>query len=155
MNPLLKSGILCITLMFAATGCDKSDINVTDQEYLLKAARIKPAPAPPYTLAPTGTSIQVYGVWHAGNDYCTWESVRTIGEFDANNHWLVDRGDGKLSVNLVVLSFVNPLKLLNKTDDATTAGGIPKGMTSEIINYYKGKGIRVMIAIGGITYTDA
>ncbi len=45
-----------------------------------------------------------------------------LNEFDANNHWLVDRGDGEPSVNLVVLSFVNPLKLFNKPTDATTAG---------------------------------
>lgn len=155
MNPLLKSGILCITLMFAAIGCDKADLNVTDQENLLKAARIKPTPAPPYTLDPTGTSLQVYGVWHAGNDYCTWGTVRTVEEFDANNHWLVDRGDGKPSVNLVVLSFVNPLKLLQQTTDATTLYGIPRGMTSAIVQYFKSRGIRVMLSIGGITYTDA
>ena len=30
------------------------------------------------------------------------------------NRWLIDRGNGQPSVNLVILSFVNPLKLLNK-----------------------------------------
>ncbi len=155
MNPLTKSVILCLAFMLVAVGCDKSDLTVNDQENLLKAARTKPAPQVPYQLADKPVQLQVYGVWHAGNDYCTWGTARTIDEFDANNHWLVNRGDGKPSVNLVVLSFVNPLKLLYKTDDATTAGGVPKGMTSEIINYFKGKGIRVMLSIGGITYTDA
>src|SRR5690348_8419025 len=57
--------------------------------------------------AAAATPIQVYGVWHAGNDACTWASVRTISEFDSKNHWLIDRGDGsgKPSVNLVILSF--------------------------------------------------
>jgi hypothetical protein len=54
----------------------------------------------------------------------------------------------------VVLSFVNPLKLLNKTNDAGTVNGVPIGMTPEIINYFKSRGIRVMLSIGGITYTD-
>ena len=103
------------------------------------------------------TPIQIYGAWHCGNDACTWASVRTVAEFDANNHWLIDRGDGsgRPSVNLVVLSFVEPLKLLNKTSDAQTAQGIPIGMTPEIVNYFKSRNIRVMLSIGGITYTDA
>jgi hypothetical protein len=41
--------------------------------------------------------------------------------FDTANHWMIDRGDGTPSVNLVVLSFVNPLKLLNQTNDSQTA----------------------------------
>ena len=68
--------------------------------------------------ATTATPIQIYGAWHAGNDACSWATVRTVTEFDSKNHWLVDRGDGKPSVNLIVLSFVNPLKLLNKTTDS-------------------------------------
>jgi hypothetical protein len=46
------------------------------------------------------------------------------------------------------------LKLLNKTNDATTANGIPNGMTPDVVNYFKSKGIRVMLSIGGITYTN-
>ena len=57
------------------------------------------------------------------------------------------------SVNLVVLSFVNPLKLLNQTDTGLH-NMIPKGMTHEVVNYFKSRGIRVMLSIGGITYTD-
>src|SRR5262245_28145513 len=60
-------------------------------------------------IAEAATPIQVYGVWHAGNDYCIWGSVRNLVEFDSKNHWLIDRGDGVPSVNLVVLSFVHPL----------------------------------------------
>jgi len=103
------------------------------------------------------TPLQVYGVWVAGNDYCVWGNERSVSEFDSKNHWLIDRGDGSglPSVNVVVLSFVHPLKLLNNTNDATTVNGIPKGMTQAIVNYFKDKGVRVMLSIGGITYVDA
>ncbi|GLV55925.1 hypothetical protein KDH_27690 [Dictyobacter sp. S3.2.2.5] len=103
----------------------------------------------------TSPSISVYGAWHCSNDACLWGTVRSVTEFDSKNHWLIDRGDGTPSVNLVVLSFVQPLKLLNKTTDAQTVQGIPMGMTSDIVNYFKSHNIRVMLSIGGITYVSA
>jgi len=102
----------------------------------------------------TSTPISIYGVWHAGSDYCTWGAVRNMVDFDAKNHWLIDRGNGHPSVNLVILSFVNPLKLLNRTTDAQTLNGLPRGMTADVINYFRNHGIRVMLSIGGITYTN-
>ena len=103
------------------------------------------------------TPISVYGAWHCGNDFCTWGSVRDMTDFDVKNRWLVDRADGTglPSVNLVVLSFVQPLKLLNKTTDAQTLNGVPRGMTAEVVNYFKSRNVRVMLSIGGITYVDA
>lgn len=103
------------------------------------------------------TAPQVYGVWHAGNDQCIWGTVRDTVEFKSKNNWLIDRGDGtgRPSVNVVVLSFVHPLKLLNGTTDPTTLNGIPRGMTPDVIKLFKDRGIRVMLSIGGITYTDA
>lgn len=117
------------------------------------------APPPKPTKTPTPgpgqlTQLQIYGAWHCGNDACTWASVRSISEFDSKNNWLINRGDGRPSVNLVVLSFVNPLKLLNKTNDTGTLNGVPIGMTQDIVDYFKSRGIRVMLSIGGITYTD-
>jgi len=103
--------------------------------------------------AVTPTPIQVYGAWHAGIDACSWATVRTVAEFDSKNHWLIDRGNGQPSVNLVILSFVNPLKLLNNTTDAGNLNGVPRGMTADIVNYFKSHNIRVMLSIGGITYT--
>ncbi len=103
----------------------------------------------------TATPVQIYGAWHCSNDACIWGSVRTVAEFDSMNHWLVDRGDGRPAVNVVVLSFVQPAKLLHQTTDATTLAGVPRGMTPEIVNYFTGRGIRVMLSIGGITYVDA
>jgi len=76
-------------------------------------------------------------------------------DFDTMNHWLVDRGDGRPSVNVVVLSFVHPYRLLKKTTDAQTLNGIPRGMTADIVNYFKSRNIRVMLSIGGITYVSA
>ncbi|MFI8101774.1 hypothetical protein [Streptomyces sp. NPDC086023] len=108
-------------------------------------------PPPPPTPPP---GPQIYGAWHCSDDACTWGRVRTVAEFDAMNHWLIDRGDGRPSVNLVVLSFVEPRKLLRKTNDATTVDGVPRGMTPEIVDYFTSRGIRVMLSIGGITYTD-
>jgi hypothetical protein len=106
--------------------------------------------------AEAATPISIYGAWHCGNDACTWATVRNMTDFDAKNHWLIDRGDGSglPSVNLVVLSFVNPLKLLNKTNDASHVNGVPIGMNEAVINYFKSRNIRVMLSIGGITYTD-
>ena len=76
-------------------------------------------------------------------------------DFNNRNRWLIDRGDGTPSVNLVVLSFVHPLRLLNKTNDAGTSQGIPIGMNQAVVDYFKTRGIRVQLSMGGITYTDA
>src|SRR4029450_8624727 len=82
---------------------------------------LSPAPA---QAAPTPP--QVYGVWHCGDDACIWGTERSITEFDSKNHWIVDRGDGRPSVNVVVLSFVQPLKLLHRTTDPATLEGSPR-----------------------------
>src|SRR6476469_5404905 len=100
------------------------------------------------------TPLQIYGAWHCGNDACTWGTVREMADFDTKNHWMIDRGDGVPSVNLVVLSFVNPLKLLNKTTDAQTVNGVPIGMNSQVVSYFTSHNVRVMLSIGGITFVS-
>src|SRR5436305_507780 len=100
-----------------------------------------------WTIAGAQTPIQVYGAWHCGNDYCTWGTIRTLTDFDDANHWMIDRGDGQPSVNLVVFSFVNPVKLMNLTSDSETANGIPIGMTPAIVNYFLSRNIRVAFSI--------
>jgi hypothetical protein len=100
------------------------------------------------------TPLQIYGAWHCGDDYCTWAAEREMGDFDTRNRWLIDRGDGTPSVNLVVLAFVNPLRLLNRTTDAGTVDGVPIGMSQEVVDYFRDAGVRVALSIGGITYTD-
>jgi len=97
--------------------------------------------------------IQVYGLWHCWDDACSWASVPNMTTFDSNNHWIIDRGNGSPSVNVVVLSFVNPVKLMNRTTDSTTVNGIPIGMTTAVVNYFQSKGVRVMMSIGGFSYT--
>jgi len=103
--------------------------------------------------ASAATQIQVYGTWLCGTDECTWASPPNMTTFDADNHWLIDRGDGTPSVNLVVLAFVDPLKLLDQTTDSGDVNGVPAGMTAAVVNYFTSHGIRVMLSIGGATYT--
>ncbi|MGW4381527.1 hypothetical protein [Kitasatospora sp. NPDC004531] len=117
----------------------------------LLALAVTALPAP--SAAAAAAPVQVYGAWHCSNDACTWAKVRDMAEFDAANHWLVDRGDGRPSVNVVVLSFVNPLRLLDGTTDAGNAAGVPVGMNQQVVDYFTARGIRVMLSIGGITYT--
>ena len=109
-----------------------------------------PTPAGAATLTP----IQIYGAWHCSNDACLWGTDRNLTDFDQANHWLIDRGDGRPSVNLVILSFVNPLRLLNRTNDGQTVNGVPRGMTSAVVSYFTSHNVRVMLSIGGITYVN-
>lgn len=139
-----------IALIAIVNGCEDRSLAPTSKQQSLD---VQAGPSSALAAAAV-TPMQIYGVWHAGNDACTWATVRTVTEFDSKNHWIIDRGDGRPSVNLVVLSFVNPLKLLNKTTDAGNLNGVPRAMTPEIVNYFKSRGIRVMLSIGGITYTD-
>ena len=99
------------------------------------------------------TPMQVYGLWHCYTDACSWASAPDMTTFDADNHWIIDRGNGSPSVNLVVLSFVNPVKLMSLTTDSGNTNGIPIGMTAAVVNYFQSKGIRVMMSIGGFSYT--
>jgi hypothetical protein len=150
---------MLVSLALLGSGCKKTEVPATGNDLQLKG---KPVIPTGYPMADNPTQLQVYGVWHAGNDYCTWGTVRSTADdsdFDKNNLWIIDRdlnpSNGyNPSVNVVVLSFVNPLKLLNQTTDGQTLNGIPKGMTQEVVTYFKSHGIRVMLSIGGITYTN-
>lgn len=135
---MLLTGFLVLLLAFGA-------INL--------ASAAKPTPTPPPGTPVPPTPMQIFGAWHCGNHYCDWSLVRNMTEFDQANHWLIDRGNGQPSVNLIVLSFVNPLKMLNQTDTGLN-GMIPIGMNQAVVDYFKTRGIRVMLSIGGITYTD-
>ena len=98
------------------------------------------------------TPMQIYGVWHCYTDGCGWLSVPNMTTFDTDNHWIIDRGNGSPSVNVVVLSFVNPVDLMNLTNNSTTTNGIPIGMNTAVVNYFQSKGVRVMFSIGGIRF---
>jgi hypothetical protein len=108
----------------------------------------------PAAVAAASSPIQIYGAWLCGSDQCTWAAAPDMTTFDTQNHWMIDRGNGSPSVNLVVLAFVDPLKLLNGTTDAGDTNGVPNGMDAAVVNYFTSHGIRVMLSIGGITYTS-
>jgi len=110
--------------------------------------------------------ISIYGVWHCGNSFCDWSQERTIitpegepGEFHLANSWIIDRdGNGIYddpAVNLVVLSFLKPMELLDRTDNSAFVDGIPRGMTADVVNYFTSRNIRVLLSMGGVTYTDS
>ena len=100
-------------------------------------------------------AVSIYGVWHCGNSYCDWSRVRDMDEFDHANHWIIAGNNGKPAVNLVVLSFLEPMALLNQTESEAFANGIPRGMTPDVVNYFKSNEIRVLLSMGGVTYTDS
>lgn len=104
--------------------------------------------------AATATPVQVYGAWLCGTDECGWGTAPDMTAFATDNNWLIDRGNGQPSVNLVSLAFVDPLKLLDGTTDAGDTAGVPNGMTSSVVNYFTSHGVRVMLAVGGVTYTS-
>lgn len=142
--------VLSLGLLFLA-GCTFDD-PLTGPEEGVRFRRKNRQPPP---VADTPTPISVYGTWHCSDDACLWGAVRDLNEFDQKNRWLIDGdGMGNPSVNLVVLSFVNPWELLNNTTDARTLDGVPRGMTQEIVDYFKNANVRVMLSIGGITYVD-
>lgn len=102
--------------------------------------------------------ISIYGVWHCGNSFCDWGQERDWTEFDSANRWIIDAyGDQTFipSVNLVVLSFVEPMHLLQGTTDNLFLAGLPVGMTPDIVSYFRDHGIRVLLSMGGVTYTES
>ena len=107
------------------------------------------------TFASAQYQMQVYGLWHCYTDACSWASVPNMTTFDTDNHWIIDRSMDNTyhpSVNVVVLSFVDPVKLMNLTSDSGDVNGIPIGMNTAVINYFQSRGIRVMMSIGGFSY---
>lgn len=121
------------------------------------------------------TPMQVFGLWHAGNHYADWAYTREFGEFDWANNWIVAGNGGFPVVNLVVLSFLHPMQVLdfqNENIPGSPVDLVPDGMEMWVVNYFKSCGvsslheflpapessecrIRVMMSIGGVTYTDA
>jgi len=100
-------------------------------------------------------AVSVYGVWHCGNSFCDWSQVRDMNEFNDANHWIIDGNGGKPAVNLVVLSFIKPMELLNQTSNDSFTNGVPVGMTQDVVNYFTNENIRVLLSMGGVTYTDS
>ena len=102
--------------------------------------------------------LSIYGVWHCGNSFCDWSQVRDMDEFGAANRWIIDAdGDGSFrpAVNLVVLSFLKPMELLERASNSAFLDGIPLGMTPEVVSFFTRHEIRVLLSMGGVTYTDS
>lgn len=101
------------------------------------------------------TPNQIYGAWHCYTGGCTETSVPSLTTFDTDNRWLIDRnmnGTYEPSVDVVMLSFVQPVKLLNLANGSDDVNGGPIGMNSAVVNYFQNKGVRVMFCIGGASY---
>ena len=116
------------------------------------ASVLTSVPAHPQTY-----QMQVYGLWHCYSDACSWASVPDMTTFDTDKHWIIDRNLDNTyqpSVNVVVLSFVDPVKLMGLTNDSTTVNGIPIGMTSKVVNYFESRGIRLRMSIGGASFVS-
>lgn len=75
----------------------------------------------------------ILGVWHCGNDECAWLSTPPLEDSD----WILDRGDGNPTVNLVTLTFVNPQIM-----QVTVA-------MSKFIRHFQYAGLDVMLSLGG------
>lgn len=101
--------------------------------------------------------MQVYGLWHCYTDACSWASVPNMTTFDTDNHWIIDRNLNNTyqpSVNVVVLSFVDPEKLVSLTNDATDVNGIPIGMNTAVVSYFQNRGVRVIFSVGGASFVS-
>jgi len=93
---------------------------------------------------------KIYGVWHCGDDQCSWAIPTNL----SNSQWIINRGDGKPTANVVILSFVNPLDLLQQTNNQQVKNGIPVGFTSQVLSFFKNAGITLLFSIGGAAYSN-
>src|SRR5260370_39658395 len=58
------------------------------------------------------------------------------------------------SLNVVALSFVDPVKVMTLANDSASVNGIPIGMNTAVVNYFQSRGIRVMMLIGGFSFVS-
>jgi len=86
---------------------------------------------------------KIVGLWYCGDDACDWSKEPNTTSIQ----WIINRGDGKPTANVVIFAFLDPLALLQ-------TGGVPAGMTQNIVNFFKNAGIAVMFSIGGEVYSD-
>jgi len=96
------------------------------------------------------TNAKVYTIWYCGDDGCGFGKEPTL----ENAQWIINRGDGRPTANVVVLSFVDPLALAKGTTDGNNINGIPRGMTKKVVNFFSSRNITVMLSIGGEVYSS-
>ena len=54
-----------------------------------------------------------------------------------------------------MLSFLKPMELLDLVTNSAFENGIPRGMTRDIVSYFTSRNIRVLLSMGGVTYTES
>lgn len=84
----------------------------------------------------------VYSAWYCGVDSCVWASPPPANQ----SNWMLNRGDGKPTFNIVIFSFIDPLQLLQ--------GNIPAGFTQDEVNNFVNNDIYVIFSIGGASYSS-
>ncbi len=89
LKPLVQ--IILIAAYVFSVSCSKEKDSPLPNENAAKSQLKSILPPSP---------VSVYGVWHAGNDYCSWATVRNMTDFDIKNHWLIDRGNGSPAGNI-------------------------------------------------------
>jgi hypothetical protein len=93
-------------------------------------------------------TTHVYSIWHCGSD-CAWTRQPDL----SSSAWILDRGDGKPTADIVIFSFMDPLALLNAQNSGGYTNGVPSGMISSV-SYFTNKGIRVIFSIGGASWSN-
>jgi len=88
---------------------------------------------------------RIYSLWYCADDACLWSREPKLG---ANTSWILNRGDGRPTANIIIFSFINPASLLQ------SANGVPAGFTQAAVNYFKNQGIYVIFSIGGASYSQ-
>jgi len=97
-----------------------------------------------------GQPSHLYGLWYCGDDACNWAVEPNLNQVQ----WIINRGDGKPTANVVIFAFLDPLALLQRTNNANFVNGVPKGMTNNVVQFFKSHGIAVMFSIGGEEFSS-
>ena len=128
-----------------------------DRVHRPRASGSEAAPATPrLTIDPIGNRFRSTAPGTAATTPAPGRRCADLTDFDQKNHWLIDRGDGR-AVGQSRRPELRPsaTSCSSRRPTPQTLNGIPRGMTPAIVNYFKSRGIRVMLSIGGITYIDA
>jgi len=83
---------------------------------------------------------KIYSVWHCADDSCLWANPPS-----SDQTWLINRGDGNPTVNVVIFAFIDPLQLLQ--------GKIPAGFAAQA-SYFKSHNLYVIFSIGGADWAS-
>jgi len=98
----------------------------------------------------TAQPSKLYGLWFCGDDACNWAVEPDL----TKAAWITNRGDGKPTFNTLIISFLDPLALLQKTNNGQFVNGVPKGITKRVVQFFQSAGINVMLSIGGEEFSS-